>query len=200
MLTTILIVLGAVAALAFAVLCFYLIRLVNSMSGTASGLINHITGLITHVTKTLDVMTGEIATIRMQLNEALDHVDAISGQAEAALTQVNASVEQVNVQLKDVGEIIDNVKQISSDATRISEDATEVIHGARTVVLSLLDLEQNIQRKVASPIVEMTTIFSAIGRGIRVFRKKVGSDPAPIRQVPARTFNVNEQPVYADQQ
>lgn len=186
--TTVLYFIAAGALIAVAALCIYLIAFIKSVGSSSAGLINHITGLITHVTKTLDVMTGEIATIRMQLNEALDHVDAISGQAEAALTQVNASVEQVNVQLKDVGEIIDNVKLISNDAARISEDATEVVHGARTVVLSLMDLEQNIQRKVSSPIVEITTIFSAIGRGIRVFRKKVGSDPAPIRQIPARSF------------
>jgi methyl-accepting chemotaxis protein len=185
---TYLIIIAAGALIAVAALCFYLIVFIKSVGKSSAGLINHITGLITHVTKTLDVLTGEIASIRMQLNEALDHVDVLSEQAQATLTQVNSSVEQVNVQLKDVGEIVDNVKQISNDATRISEDATEVIHGARTVVVSLMDLEQNIQRKVTSPIVEITTVFSAIGRGIRVFRKKVGSDPAPIRQIPARTF------------
>jgi uncharacterized protein YoxC len=113
--------------------------------------------LIDNGTKAVNGLVSEIGALRGNLQGTIQNLEGVSGQVIGTVARLNQSVDRVNVQL---------------------DDATEVVHGARKVVVSLLDLEQTIQTKVQEPLVEMLSVFSAFGKGIRAFRRKLGGDSA----------------------
>ena len=80
---------------------------------------------------------------------------------------------QVEAQLQNVDDIVKNVGKLTDDLTEVVDDATSIIHEGRNVVVSLLELEQTLQRSVQEPIIETVSILSALGKGIRAFRLRL---------------------------
>jgi len=159
---------ASIALLALAALFIYLINFIRSGRG-----------LIDNVTTAVRGLVDEIKALRSNLQGTIQNLEGVSGQVVGTVSRLNQSVDRVNQQLEEVGGIVGSVKQITSDASRITDDATDVIHGARNVVVSLLNLEQSIQTKVTEPVDEVLTVFSALGKGIRVFRRKLAGAPNP---------------------
>jgi uncharacterized protein YoxC len=160
---------AGIAFLAIALLCVRLYSFFGSLS-------RNINGVSTEVQKTVESLNGQINGIQDQVNQIVTNVAGISGQVEQTLDRVNS-------QLVEVNGIVEGIKEITGDAERMTEDAADVIHETRNVVISLMQLEQNVQRKVQMPVVEMLSVFSALGRGIRVFRKRMGGEGSTIRSV-----------------
>ena len=80
---------------------------------------------------------------------------------------------QINLQLQNVDGIVKNVGKLTDDLTDVVDDATAIIHEGRVVVVSLLELEQTLQKSIQAPIVEIVSVFGALGKGIKAFRKRL---------------------------
>jgi uncharacterized protein YoxC len=163
---------ASIALLALAGLFVYLIVFLNSTKD-----------LIGNLTKTVNSIIEEVKTIRMSLQGTIQNVQEITEKAKGTVDQVNQSLARVNGQLDQVegimGQvegIVGSVKQMTDDMSQVVNDGTDVIHAARNVVISVIDLEQDIQLKVQQPIVESMTIFSALGKGIRAFKHKLAGN------------------------
>ncbi|MCE2502909.1 MAG: DUF948 domain-containing protein [Chlorobi bacterium] len=90
-----------------------------------------------------------------------------------ASTTLNDLSDQLNTQLQSVDSIVKNVNKLTDDLTEVVDDVTDVIHEGRNVVVSLLEFEQRLQRTVQEPIIEVVSVFSALGKGIKAFRLKL---------------------------
>lgn len=162
---TLLYIAASVALLALAGLFIYLILLLKGSKG-----------LLDNVTKAVQGLVGEITALRTSLTGTIKNIEGISGKAEGTLDRLNTSVDRVNSQLDQVEGIVGSVRKMTEDASRVADDATDVIHAAKGVVISLIDLEQNIQYKVQRPVVEILSVFSALGKGIHTFRRKLSGE------------------------
>lgn len=160
--STILYISASIALLALAGLFIYLIMLLRGSKD-----------LVDNVTKTVGGITNEISQIRLSLAGTIQNVEAITGKVDGTVDRLNTSMDRVNAQLGEVEGIVGSVRQMTADVTRIADDATDVVHAAKNVVISIVDLEQDIQRKVQAPVVEALGLLNAVGRGIRVFREKL---------------------------
>lgn len=158
---------ASIALLALAGLFFYLINFIRGANG-----------LLDTTTKAIQGLVDEIKALRGNIQGTIQNLEGVTGQVVGTVSRLNQSVDRVNMQLDEVQGIVGSVKQMTTDASRITDDATEVIHNAKNVVVSILDLEQTIQTKVTSPVVELMTVFSAVGKGIQVFRHKLGGTGA----------------------
>lgn len=153
---------ASIALLALAGLFIYLITFLNSSRG-----------LIDNITKTVQGITEEMQALRLSLSGTIVNLEAITGKVDGTVDRLNTSMDRVNSQLTVVEGIVGSVRQMTNDVSRIADDATEVVHAARNVVISIVDLEQDIQQKVQAPVVEAMNLFSALGRGMRAFREKL---------------------------
>ncbi len=174
-LTWILYLAAAIALLGVAGLCLKLWQFFGSLQ-------QNIDGVSGEVKKTVETVNAQIGSIQGQVDQIMKNVAGISGQGEETLSRVNTSIDRVNAQLVEVQGIVSSLKEISGDAERMTEDVADVLHETRNVVVSLIDLEQDIQRKVSLPVTEFMSVFSAVGRGIRVFRHRMGEDGATVRR------------------
>lgn len=93
--------------------------------------------------------------------------------ATATLNDLSAQASQ---QLQNVDEIVRNVSKLTDNLTEVVDDATDIVHEGRNVVISLLELEQTIQKSVQAPIVEIASIFGALGKGIAAFRRRLSGE------------------------
>jgi uncharacterized protein YoxC len=148
---------ASIALLALAGLFIYLIFFIRSTRD-----------LIDNITKTVNSLVEEVKTVRLGLQGTMQNLQGITGKIETTMDRVNG-------QLDHVDGIVGSVQQMTSDASRIVTDGTDVIHAAKGVVISLIDLEQEIQEKVQAPIVETMTIFSALGKGLKAFRGRLAN-------------------------
>jgi uncharacterized protein YoxC len=159
---TFLYVAASIALLALAGLFIYLITLLNSSKT-----------LIDNVIKVVQGITDEISAIRTSLQGTIQNLEGITGKVDGTVDRLNTTMDRVNGQLNEVEGIVGSVRQMTVDASRITDDATDVVHAARNVVISIVDLEQDIQRKVQGPVQEVLGIFGALSKGIRAFREKI---------------------------
>ncbi len=151
---------GSIALLALAGLFVYLTRFIA-----------HSRRLIDDAGKGIGALVGEIGALRADLTGTLKNLEDISQKVEGTIDRVNGSIERVNGQLYQVEGIIASVKEMTVDAT-------QVVHAAKGVVISVIELEQNIQRTVEQPVMESLNFLSAIAKGIRAFRLKLAG-PVP---------------------
>lgn len=160
---TLLYISASIALLALAGLFIYLIRFI---SGTKS--------LLDTVTTSVNGIVGEIGAIRNSLQGTIKNIEGITGKVEGTVDRLNDSVERVNAQLDQVEGIVESVKVMTEDVSRLTTDATDVVHGAKNVVVGVIGMVDNVQSSVQKPVNEVMTIVSAIGKGIRKFRMKLG--------------------------
>ncbi|MDB5034001.1 MAG: hypothetical protein JWQ98_1242 [Chlorobi bacterium] len=140
---------GAIALLALAGLFVFLIFFLNGTKGLLNG-----------VTVALKDLVGEITALR--------------GSLQGTIGKLNDSVGRINAQLDQVEGIIGSVREMTNDVARLTSDATDVVHDAKNIVVSVIGFVDNVQAQVQKPITEVATIFSALGAGIRKFRRKLG--------------------------
>ena len=95
------------------------------------------------------------------------------GLIGSATNTLNNLSTQVETQLQNVDSIVKNVGKLTDDLTVVVDDATHVIHEGKTIVVSLMELEQTLQRSVQEPIIETVSILSALGKGIKAFRLRL---------------------------
>lgn len=160
---TLLYISASIALLALAGLFVYLIRFI---SGTK--------GLLDTVTNAMQGLIGEIGAIRTSLQGTITNIEGITGKVEGTVDRLNDSMERVNSQLDQVEGIVESVKVMTEDVSRLTTDATDVVHGAKNVVVGVISMVDNVQSSVQKPVNEVMTIFSALGKGIRKFRMKLG--------------------------
>lgn len=158
---------ASIALLALAGLFLYLVRFIGK-SRT----------LIEESIKTAQDLVGEIQKMRVGMMGTVQNLEGITQKVEDTIDRVNGSVERVNGQLYQVEGIVASVKNMTGDAS-------DVVSAAKGVVISVLDLEQNIQRSVERPILESMTFFSALAKGIRAFRLKVAGPVPEDRYIPS---------------
>jgi len=160
---TLLYISASVALLALAGLFIYLIRFISGANG-----------LLATVTKSVNDLIGEIGTIRGSLQGTINNIEGITGKVEGTVDRLNDSMERVNAQLGQVEGIVGSVREMTEEVSRLTTDATDVVHGAKNVVVSVIGFVDNVQSSVQKPVNEVMTIFSALGTGIRKFRRKLG--------------------------
>lgn len=160
---TLLYISASIALLALAGLFIYLIRFIGGVKG-----------LLGTVTTAVDGVVGEIGAIRTNLQGTIKNIEGITGKVEGTVDRLNDSMERVNSQLDQVEGIVESVKVMTEDVSRLTTDATDVVHEAKNVVVGVIGLVDNVQSSVQRPVNEVMTIFSAIGKGIRKFRMKLG--------------------------
>lgn len=159
------VVLHIAASIALIALAWLFVSLVRTVKTAQSVLEN---------TNTIaQSLVGEVQGIRASLQGTLQNVEVITARIPATLDNVNAQLHQVDGILGSVRHLTDGV---AVDVARMTTDATDIIHAAKGVVISLIDLEQDIQVKVQRPIVELMSVFSALGKGIHAFRMKVAGN------------------------
>ena len=111
-----------------------------------------------------------LAGIFVYLIVVLKEAKGLIANASETLNDLST---QLNTQLQNVDGIVKNVTKLTDDLTVVVDDATDIIHEGRNVVVSLLELEQTLQRNIQEPIVEVVSILSALGKGIKAFRLKL---------------------------
>jgi len=151
---------ASIALLALAGLFLFLIRFIGRSRD-----------LIEQSIKAVQDLVGEIQKMRSGLMGTVQNLEDITQKVEDTIDRVNGSVDRVNGQLYQVEGIVASVKNMTGDAS-------EVVSAAKGVVISVIDLEQNIQKNVERPILESMTFFSALAKGIRAFRLKIAG-PVP---------------------
>jgi uncharacterized protein YoxC len=156
------VVLYIAASLALLALAWLFVSLRSAVSGVREVLDN--------TNKVAQSLVGEVQGIRASLQGTIENVETITARIPATLDQVNGQLEQVDGILGNVRELTDN---LGTDVARLTNDATDLVHAASGVVISLIDLEQDIQTKVQRPVVELMSVFSALGKGMHAFRMKV---------------------------
>jgi uncharacterized protein YoxC len=160
---TLLYIAASVALLALAGLFVYLIIFIKKTGG-----------LLDTVTKSVNSLIQEIGAIRGSLQGTINNLEGITGKVEGTVDRLNDSVVRVNAQLEQVEGIVGSVREVTQDVSRLATDATDVVHGAKNIVVSVLGFVDNVQTSVQKPVNEVMTIFSALGTGIRKFRRKLG--------------------------
>ena len=90
-----------------------------------------------------------------------------------AKAAINTLTGEVNQRLNAVDSILANANAMSTDLATAVDDATDVVREGRNVIVSILDLEQTLQRSIMDPVVETVTVLSALGKGMRAFRLKM---------------------------
>lgn len=159
------VILYIAASAALLALAYLFITLVNTVRSAKAVLEN---------TNTIATsLVGEVQGIRASLQGTIQNVEVITARVPATLDHVNGQLQQVDGILGSVRQLTDGV---ATDVARLTTDATDLVHAAKGVVISLIDLEQDIQTKVQRPVVELMSVFSAIGKGIHAFRMKVSGD------------------------
>lgn len=147
-----------------------------SLSSTFKGL----RSVLDETTKVAHGVVEQVEGLRTSMQGTIQNVELITSRVPGTIDRVNESVDRVNGQLAEVEGIIGSVRHLTdglaNDVTRLADDATDLIHAAKGVAVSLIDLEQNIQMRVQKPVVELVTLFSALGNGIHAFRMKLASN------------------------
>jgi uncharacterized protein YoxC len=156
------VVLYIAASLALLALAWLFVSLRSAVAGVRETLDN--------TNKVAQSLVGEVQGIRASLQGTIENVETITARVPATIDHVNGQLAQVDGILGNVRELTEN---IGTDVARLTNDATDLVHAASGVVISLIDLEQDIQTKVQRPVVELMSVFSALGKGIHAFRMKV---------------------------
>ena len=156
------VVLYIAASLALLALAWLFMTLVKTVKGLQPVLEN--------TNKITTGLLAEVQGVRASLQGTLENVEVITARIPATLDHVNNQLTQVDGILGSVRELSENV---GSDVARLTNDATDLVHAASGVVISLIDLEQDIQTKVQRPVVELMSVFSALGKGMHAFRMKM---------------------------
>jgi uncharacterized protein YoxC len=159
------VVLYIAASLALLALAWLFFTLVKTVKGLGS--------VIENTNKIAEGLVGEVQGIRKSLQGTIENVEVITARVPQTLDHVNGQLAQVDGILGSVRELTDD---LSGDVARLTNDATDLVHAAKGVVISLIDLEQDIQLKVQRPVVELMSVFSAVGKGIHAFRMKVSGN------------------------
>ncbi|MBC8145501.1 MAG: DUF948 domain-containing protein [bacterium] len=162
------VVLYIAASIALLALAWLFMSLVNTVKSARAVLDN--------TNKTVETLVGEVQGIRTSLQGTIENVEVITARVPATLDHVNSQLGQVDGILGSVRQLTEGV---AIDVARLTSDATDIVHAAKGVVISLIDLEQDIQVKVQRPIVELMSIFSALGKGIHAFRMKIAGTGDP---------------------
>lgn len=100
-------------------------------------------------------------------------INEARGLLSGATKTLNDLSAQVNQQLQNVDTVVKNVGKLTDNLTEVVDDATDIIHEGRKVVMSVLELEQTLQKSIQAPIVEAVSVLGALGKGIRTFRHKL---------------------------
>ena len=96
-------------------------------------------------------------------------------------TTLNELSARVNDQLRNVDGIMKNVNALTDDISTVVDDTTTIIHEGQKIIVSIMELEQTLQKSIQEPIVETVSILSALGKGIRAVRLKLaGSIDHPV--------------------
>lgn len=90
-------------------------------------------------------------------------------------TSLNEVSGRVNDQLRNLDGIVKNVTDLTDDIAAVVDDTTVIIHEGQKIIVSIMQLEQVIQKSVQEPIVEAASIFSALGKGMRAVRIKLAN-------------------------
>lgn len=159
------VVLYIAASLALLALAWLFTTLAKTVKGLGS--------VIENTNKIAEGLVGEVQGIRKSLQGTIENVEVITSRVPQTLDHVNGQLAQVDGILGSVRELADD---LSGDVARLTTDATDLVHAAKGVVISLIDLEQDIQLKVQRPVVELMSVFSAVGKGIHAFRMKVSGN------------------------
>lgn len=159
------VVLYIAASLALLALGWLFVTLATTVKGLRS--------VIDNTNKIAESLVGEVQGIRKSLQGTIENVEVITARVPQTIDNVNGQLAQVDGILGNVRELTEG---LSTDVARLTNDATDLVHAAKGVVISLIDLEQDIQLKVQRPVVELMSVFSAVGKGIHAFRMKVSGD------------------------
>lgn len=96
-------------------------------------------------------------------------------------TTLNELSSRLNDQLRNVDGIMKNVTALTNDVSKVVDDTTGIIHEGQRIIISIMELEQTLQKSIQSPIVETVSILGALGKGIRAVRLKLaGSIDDPV--------------------
>ncbi len=90
-------------------------------------------------------------------------------------TTLNELSARVNDQLRNLDSVARNVTDLTDDIATVVDDVTVIVHEGQKIIVSIMQLEQVIQKSVQEPIVEAVSIFSALGKGIRAVRMKIAN-------------------------
>ncbi len=82
---------------------------------------------------------------------------------------------QVDKQLNHLDGVAKNVTNLTDDISAVVDDTTVIIHEGQRIIISILELEQTLQKAIEEPVVEAATIFSALGKGMRAVRMKIAN-------------------------
>lgn len=159
------VVLYIAASLALLALAWLFLTVAKTVKGLQS--------VIANTNTIAEGLVGEVQGIRKSLQGTIENVEVITGRVPQTLDHVNGQLAQVDGILGSVRELTDD---LSTDVARLTNDATDLVHAAKGVVISLIDLEQDIQLKVQRPVVELMSVFSAVGKGMHAFRMKVSGN------------------------
>jgi uncharacterized protein YoxC len=181
------VVLYIAASLALLALAWLFVSLVNAVKG--------VRGVLDKTSTVVDGLMGEVKGIRASLQGTIENVETITARVPATLDHVNEQLGQVDGILGSVRQLTDDVTE---DVARLTNDATDLVHAASGVVISLIDLEQDIQTKVQRPVVELLSVFSALGKGIHAFRMKVTGDGDPHALRNGSRAEARQRPEYDD--
>lgn len=160
MMENILPIAGGVALLALAGLLVAMIVLVRRMTAKVEMLLDTTNGVVKQI-------SGEIQPLVRQVERTADSLQGITGQLEGTITQVNRAMGEVDG-------IISGVKGMVHSVERVTEQASNVVVNAGNVVNNTVHFLDRVQTSVQQPVLEISRFFSAIGRGIGTFRRKLG--------------------------
>lgn len=68
-------------------------------------------------------------------------------------TTLNELSARVNDQLRNVDGIMKNVNALTDDISTVVDDTTAIIHEGQKIVISIMELEQTLQKSIQEPIV-----------------------------------------------
>ena len=90
-------------------------------------------------------------------------------------TTLNEISGRVNDQLRNLDGVVKNVTDLTDDIASVVDDTTVIVHEGQKIIVSIMELEQTIQKSVQEPIVEAVSVFSALGKGMRAVRLKIAN-------------------------
>lgn len=150
---------GGVALLALAGLLVAMIMLVRRLTSKVDLLLDTTNGVVRQASQ-------EIQPLVRQIERTADSLQGITTQLEQTVGHVNRSIGEVDG-------IIAGVKGMVQSVERVTEQASTVVVNAGNVVNSAVHFLDNVQTAVQQPVLEISRFFTALGRGIGVFRKKL---------------------------
>lgn len=115
-----------------------------------------------------------LAALLLYLIVFIKEAKGLVANANKSLGDLSSGLD---AQLQNIDVVVKNVGKLTDDLTDVVDDATEIIHEGKTIIVSILQLEQTLQRSVQAPLVELVAVFGALGKGIRAFRERIGSHP-----------------------